>query len=65
MSLPELQAAVSHLPAAELKVFTQWLEEYLADRWDDQIEADARAGRLDWLVDEARAEVQHGRVTDR
>jgi hypothetical protein len=65
MSLPELQAAVSHLPTAELKVFTQWFEEYLADLWDEQIEADALAGRLDWLADEARADVKAGRSTDR
>ena len=47
MSLHELESAVSQLPAAELSVFAQWFEEYLADAWDRKIEADIDAGRLD------------------
>lgn len=31
--------------------------------WDDQIERDAKAGKLDWLLDEARADHAAGRIT--
>ena len=45
MSVEELQAAVAQLPAEELDRFSQWFEEFLADEWDRQIEADILAGR--------------------
>ncbi len=46
MSVEELQTAVAGLPADEFAHFSQWFEEYLADRWDRKIEADILAGRL-------------------
>ena len=46
MSIEELQAAVAQLPAKELDRFSQWFEEFLAEQWDQQIEADILAGRL-------------------
>ena len=42
-----LQSAVTQLPAKEFERFSQWFEEFLADQWDRQIEADILAGRLD------------------
>ena len=47
MSLPELESAVSQLPAAELTDFARWFEEYCADAWDRRIVVDINAGRLD------------------
>jgi hypothetical protein len=47
MSLQELEAAVTQLPAEELFVFAPWFEEYLADAWDRRTEADIQARRLD------------------
>lgn len=47
MSLDELELAVTHLPAEQLAAFAEWFEDYLADAWDQQIEADIQAGRLD------------------
>lgn len=44
MSVQELENAVTQLPKEELTGFSQWFEEYLADEWDRQIEADALAG---------------------
>ena len=38
-----------------------WLN--AADAWDAQIEADARAGKLDHLVKEADADFEAGRCT--
>ena len=43
----ELRSAVAGLTAEELTSFSGWFEEYLADLWDQQIEADILAGRLD------------------
>ncbi|MEX0704227.1 MAG: hypothetical protein WD069_19160 [Planctomycetales bacterium] len=45
--------------------FRAWFVEFDADEWDRQLEADAAAGRLDWLVAEALADREAGRCTDR
>lgn len=63
MSLRELETAVSNLPAPDLTLFAQWFEEFLADAWDERIEADAKAGRLDRAANEARAEFEAGKCT--
>jgi hypothetical protein len=61
VSLPELETAVSQLPAEELSAFARWFEEYLADQWDRRIEADILAGRLDEAGRRADAEFDAGR----
>ena len=47
MSIEELQSAVAQLPAEEFGRFSRWFEEFVAEQWDRQIEADIPAGRLD------------------
>ena len=61
MSLSELEAAVSQLPAEELTVFAQWFEEYLADEWDRRIEVDALKGAIQKAGQEAVSEYEAGR----
>jgi hypothetical protein len=61
MSLGELENAVTKLPAPELAAFARWFEEYLADTWDQQIDEDIRAGRLEEAGRRADAEFEAGR----
>lgn len=61
MSLQELEAAVSHLPAEELAAFAKWFEDFIADAWDQQLEADIQAGRLDAAAQQADDEFTAGR----
>lgn len=61
MSVQEIEAAVTRLSAEELARFSQWFEEYAADQWDRQIEADIRAGRFDAASKRAEAEFEAGR----
>ena len=63
MSVEELQSAVSVLPREELDRFARWFEEFLADEWDRQIEADVLAGRLDEAGRRADEEFEAGRCT--
>ncbi len=63
MSIQELENAVTHLSKEELGRFSQWFEEYLADKWDRQIEADAKAGRFDAAGKRAVADYEAGRCT--
>lgn len=63
MSVQELKSAITLLPGADLNRFARWFEEYLADAWDRQIEADAASGRLDAAVRKADADFDAGRCT--
>jgi hypothetical protein len=63
MSVTELQSAVSDLSAEELARFSAWFEEFLADQWDRQIEADILAGRLDAAGKRADEDFEAGRCT--
>jgi hypothetical protein len=62
VSVPELESAVASLPPAELTAFAQWFENFLADTWDDRIEADIRAGRLDEAGRQADIDFEAGRA---
>lgn len=53
MSATEIEKAVEQLPPDELAAFANWFEEYLGDRWDQQIERDIAAGKLDHLGEKA------------
>jgi hypothetical protein len=61
VSLQELEAAITQLPAEELTALAQWFEEYLADVWDRRIEEDIKAGRLDEAGRRADADFEAGR----
>ena len=59
--LEKLEERIRHLSADELKEFREWFAEFDARVWDEQIEADAKAGKLDKLVSEALSEHKSGR----
>ncbi|MDT0632345.1 hypothetical protein [Rubrivirga litoralis] len=63
MSVQELEAAVSQLDPEELARFAKWFEEYQADEWDRQFEADVAAGRLEALGRQADEDFEAGRAT--
>jgi hypothetical protein len=47
MNVQELEAAVKKLSPTDLNAFSEWFEEFIADQWDRQFEADVKAGKLD------------------
>lgn len=55
-----IEQAVIQLPPAELDKFRAWFAEFDAAAWDRQIEADAAAGKLDSLIEEALADYHNG-----
>jgi hypothetical protein len=63
MSVKEIEKAIRELSSQEVDLLASWIEEYRADAWDRQIEADALAGNLDRLADEADREFNAGRCT--
>ncbi len=63
MSIQEIETAIRRLSSEELAALSQWFEEYVADEWDRQIEADARAGRFKAAGERAKADYEAGRCT--
>ncbi len=60
MSITEIEQAITELSPEEFARFREWFEEYCAEVWDKQIEADAKSGRLDKLIAEANDEYNAG-----
>jgi len=58
MSITEIEQAVTKLSPEHLARFREWFEEYCAEVWDKQIEADAKSGRLDRLISDADEEYE-------
>lgn len=54
MTITDIQKAILDLPETEYTELRKWLSELDWERWDKQIEADSEAGKLDFLVEEAR-----------
>lgn len=61
-SLPEIENAIAQLSKAEARELLDWLQTHLDDDWDREIEADAKAGRLDKLIERAEADIAASRV---
>jgi hypothetical protein len=59
-----IEAELAKLSPAEARQVARWLEEFLADEWDKQIEEDAKAGKLGFLFEEADRERGAGTLRD-
>jgi len=57
-----IENAIRQLSAPELEQLREWFAQYDADSWDKQIQADAAAGRLDALAEEALDEYKTTRA---
>lgn len=63
MKVEDLQTAIAELTPEELESFARWFEEFIAEQWDRQIEADILAGRLDGAAKRADEDFEAGRCT--
>jgi hypothetical protein len=48
----EIEAAIERLPPEEFRRIAQWLLERDQVRWDEELDADSAAGKLDFLFEE-------------
>jgi hypothetical protein len=60
MSVQELEAAIAKLSPHEFAELMAWLVEHHAKAWDQQIEADLDAGRLNAVLAEVERECEAG-----
>lgn len=63
MSVQELENAILQLSPDEFAQLARWIDEYRADQWDRQIEADIHSGRLGEAARQADADFDAGRCT--
>jgi hypothetical protein len=52
-SVPEIQGAIMTLDESDYRELMQWMNKLDWERWNAQIEADSKSGKLDFLEAEA------------
>jgi hypothetical protein len=60
----EVELAVKQLPEGEIRSLAKWIQGYLDERWDQQIEADLASGRLDRLIAQAEEDIAASNMRD-
>ncbi len=58
--IEQIEKAIEELSVQERTRLSEWLQELQERAFDDAIERDLKAGRLDKLIAEARAEMEAG-----
>jgi hypothetical protein len=62
--IENLEREIQGLSPAELAAFRRWFREFDARAWDQQIEEDVQAGRLDGLANAALRDFESGRCDE-
>ena len=62
-TVEEIKSAISALSKEDYIHLREWLSEKDWERWDKEIEGDSAAGKLDFLMEEAVAEKNQGRLS--
>lgn len=60
--IEQIENRIQKLSAEELAQFRAWFIEFDSQVWDEQIEADVKAGKLKNLAAEALAEYKAGKT---
>jgi hypothetical protein len=59
--IEEIEEQIRNLSGTELVEFRKWYTEFDAQAWDQQFEADVKAGKLDALGEAARRARREGK----
>jgi hypothetical protein len=57
----QIESRIKNLSPEDLAELRAWFAEFDAEVWDRQIEADAKAGKLNQLIEKSLAEHQAGK----
>jgi len=60
----DIETAIASLPEEDYRQFRRWFLERDWEKWDRQIEEDSNAGKLDFLLEEAREAKGKNRLKD-
>ncbi|OYD95570.1 hypothetical protein CDG76_11525 [Nostoc sp. 'Peltigera membranacea cyanobiont' 210A] len=58
----EVESAIKQLSEDEVRNLAKWLQEYLDEMWDRQIEVDLASGKLDRLIAQAEEDIAANNV---
>ena len=61
-ALPEIENAIKRLPDNDVRQLDRWLQNYLNEKWDRQIEEDLATGKLDASIGKAQADIAANNV---
>ena len=61
-TLEEVKSDIEALPRGEYLELIQWFSERDWQIWDQEIERDVAAGKLDFLIEEALEEKRQGKL---
>jgi hypothetical protein len=64
MTIEDLEKAVAKLPPDQFARFREWFDAFDAARFDQKIERDAKAGRLDRLAGQALIDFRKGHARE-
>ena len=64
MQVEQLQKEIEALPEHEFSRLRKWFAEKDRQRWDQQLESDVAAGKLDFLLEEALSARQQNTLKD-
>ena len=59
-NIAKIQEEILALSETDYLQLKQWFDELAWDKWDQQIEEDSNAGKLDFLIAEAREAKEKG-----
>ncbi len=59
-----IKSAIEALPESDYIELRQWFNEKDWEKWDKQIEADSKSGKLDFLIAEAMKEKEKGTLKE-
>jgi hypothetical protein len=62
-TVAEIESAIKKLKPQEIRTVGELVDELREELWDQQIDADAKAGRLDKMICKAKAGYRAGKAT--
>ena len=60
----EIEQAIKELPTAEARQLADWLNRYIDDAWDKQMQTDLATGKLDKFIAKVESEIEAKQVRD-
>ena len=60
----QIEAAIAELPPEDFSRLEAWFRALLQNRWDEELDRDSAAGKLDFLFEEAETEYQQNAVRE-
>lgn len=61
-TLLEIEKAIKELPTGEARKLADWLNQYLDDAWNRQMQSDLSTGKLDNFIAKVESDIEASRV---